>query len=867
MSNKHKVALLLILSLFVSNFYAQQSVAGSVVDADTNLPLPFVNIGIIKKGVGTVSDEEGIFNFLFDSSILTPMDTLRVSSMGYKSYDVPVSQFFNQKQGSLSIRLAPEIMELSEVIVAASKRKQKSKTDKIEGYTYAGQLKNGTWEGDGALGGELVTTIKISKKLRRLNAFYFYILQNTSDSLLIRLNLYEGNTMYPEKKLTDQTILYTLKTKAGKVGIDLTSYDLEVRDDFSIGIELLKVYGSKLGLVVAGDDTPGVSFRRFTSQGDWKRYSQDALTFSVSTTLLEEDEEQFESAARSSTTNFSSSQLLNDPVATSSTINGYVFDEGEPVANVSVQNLTSGIVTATDNQGKYEIEATVNDELQFKVTGRQEEIRQVFESTFAINVSLEPDVIQLDDVTVTALGKKKRTQEELYQQFNEDKGIIKTSFGILDKETSGVSVKILDESDLNTGVASFGDMLRGKISGLSMLSNDNFDRTVNIFIRQNGTNRPIPVAYEIDGQIFTDYPAFLDPSLIKRIAVLPSLSAVAKYGSLGAGGMIIVNTKLSNFSPVTVSSAKNDGTKKVMDTDGKALSAEDIRKNWPDFLQELYSSKTINEARDIYEQNNVLYAINPSFNIDAVHYFSEQWPLETFTKELLAEKVTLFPKDASYLRALAFIADKTGRCEESLELYKKILLLRSNRAQSYRDLANAYIACGEEEKGTNLYARYFYLVQEGFFGKQPDALEEVINTELKNLLDFEEEELDPIAQMASKAATENRTRILLEWNDTAADISFKFIAPEGTISLWSNTEESDTMTKTAPKIFSSKDFLLYGNAKNWRLNSKYLGNTSGLATYLKVTVSYNYGTPQQKDDMTLYRLDIKDVFTEVLSIP
>ena len=274
MDNKLPFIFLLILTLCISRLHSQYSVKGSVQDADTNLPLAFVNIGVVNKEIGTVSAEDGSFYLSYKKDLLTPSDTLRVSSLGYEPYQVSVGTFLGQKDSFLGISLETEAIALDEVVLSGSKKDYRNKKDKIVGYTYAGILKNGTWEGDGALGGELVTKINVSKKKRQLNAFYFHVLENRSDSLLVRINVYDGRTKFPEKKLTNKNIVYTLSTKVGRVGVDLVPYGIVVEDDFSIGIELLKVYGAEIGLKLAGDDTPGVIPQKIYKSGRMEKIPQ-----------------------------------------------------------------------------------------------------------------------------------------------------------------------------------------------------------------------------------------------------------------------------------------------------------------------------------------------------------------------------------------------------------------------------------------------------------------------------------------------------------------------------------------------------------------------------------------------------------------
>lgn len=848
------------------SLFSQTVFKGVILDADTGLSLPYVNIGFIDKGLGTVSDEFGAFNFLFDSAKLSDLDTLKVSSIGYKEYKLPFPMVIEKDMKSTKIELEPDVVSLNEVVLTSSKRKKRSKTEKMVGYSFVGQLKNGSWEGDGALGGELVTKINVNKKKRELNAFYFYVLKNTSDSLLLRVNVYDGTTMVPEKKLSNKNITYTLKTKIGKVGIDLTPFNITVENDFSIGIELLKVYGDKIDLVVAGDDTPGVSYRRYISQGEWKRYSKDALTYFVSTTMLEEeDEEDVVLQDEKLITNYTNEQLLQSMGRNVGVVSGFVFKDGERVKGAQVQNLFSKEVTTTDENGRYTLKAKVKDELKFSYATLQSELRTVLETTFAINVALEEQVTELEEVTVTALGKKKRTQEELYRDFADDKEIIKTSFGIYSKETSGYSMSIIDESEFGSTASSLGNLLRGKVPGLSMLSTDKLDGSTQIFLRQQGTNNPIPAAFEVDGLLVSGFPTFLDVAQIKRIAVLSGLASVAKYGTMGAGGVIIINTKVANFSSSTSGSTKK---MKVFtqEMNEKVISEEEARRNWPDFLQELYVSENLLKAQEIYNSYEPKFGTNPNFNIDATNYFLEFWGSEAFTSELVSKNLSRFGNNISYLKALAFVLDKNKKYDQSVDLYKQILLLKSNSVESYRDLANAYVNNNQKERGENIYARYFNLTKEGFFSKQPDALQNVINTEVKTLLDISEDKLDSsISSFITKEDT--KTRIVLEWNDDDAELNFQFVSPDDFLSSWSNNMDGELSESLLSKGYTSKDFFIYGDQSNWRINADYKGNKTGLATYLKITISTDYGTENQKDMIKIFRMDVKNVNRNLIQVP
>jgi len=75
------ITILLICLTFT--LYAQYTVEGYVVDKDTS-GIPFANISVQNKPVGTCSNENGYFKFAVDSAFI--QDTLIISCIGYKNH-------------------------------------------------------------------------------------------------------------------------------------------------------------------------------------------------------------------------------------------------------------------------------------------------------------------------------------------------------------------------------------------------------------------------------------------------------------------------------------------------------------------------------------------------------------------------------------------------------------------------------------------------------------------------------------------------------------------------------------------------------------------------------------------------------------
>lgn len=70
--------------LLVSHLCMGQAVyEARVVDATTNEPLPFVNVGIVGQNIGTVTDDAGRFRITLEYQYAN--DSVKVSMIGYDS--------------------------------------------------------------------------------------------------------------------------------------------------------------------------------------------------------------------------------------------------------------------------------------------------------------------------------------------------------------------------------------------------------------------------------------------------------------------------------------------------------------------------------------------------------------------------------------------------------------------------------------------------------------------------------------------------------------------------------------------------------------------------------------------------------------
>lgn len=99
---------------FGANLMAQTTVTGTVTDANTNEPLPGVNIKVVGKLVGTSTDFDG--NFTLEVNENLPF-SLEVSFVGYTNTTVQVTE----NNQVLNIAITENATSLDEVVVSASR--------------------------------------------------------------------------------------------------------------------------------------------------------------------------------------------------------------------------------------------------------------------------------------------------------------------------------------------------------------------------------------------------------------------------------------------------------------------------------------------------------------------------------------------------------------------------------------------------------------------------------------------------------------------------------------------------------------------------------------------------------------------------
>ena len=207
-------------------------------------------------------------------------------------------------------------------------------------------------------------------------------------------------------------------------------------------------------------------------------------------------------------------------------ITGKVTDNnGEPLPGAAVMVVgQKNTATTADMDGNYQIRISDgNSRIQFVYLGFEEQIVVPGNRTI-VNVVMNQTAEALESASVVAIG-----------------------YGEVRKRDISGSVVSADMGEIaKLPVASVLDGVAGRISGVQISSNDGTPgQSSNVVIRGgnsiSGDNSPL---YVVDGFPAENFDiGTLDPSEIESFVVLKDASATAIYGSRGANGVIVVNTK------------------------------------------------------------------------------------------------------------------------------------------------------------------------------------------------------------------------------------------------------------------------------------------------------------------------------------
>jgi len=211
-------------------------------------------------------------------------------------------------------------------------------------------------------------------------------------------------------------------------------------------------------------------------------------------------------------------------LAQKKTIYGAVTDEQkEPITGVSVLVKSSQGAkesTATDASGRFKIMAAPNATLVLSFLG-YETIEVKVTSQPVLIITMKEKATQLNEAVVIGYGSVKR------------------------KDVTGAISKVNMEELNAAPVSTIDQALAGRIAGVNIIAADAAPGAqAQVTIRGGSLSQDASPLFVIDGFPMENFDmATLDQKNVESIDILKDASSIAIYGSRGANGVIIINTK------------------------------------------------------------------------------------------------------------------------------------------------------------------------------------------------------------------------------------------------------------------------------------------------------------------------------------
>jgi len=230
----------------------QEIFSGTIIDGESDEVLPYVNVGVVGKNVGTVTDINGVFNLKINAEY--DADTLMMSMIGYEDLVFVVTDFKRKISDDSTFKLTSKTTDLQEIVVESSQLKSKILGNKTKTKRIIGGFSSNE------LGNEVGIIIKIKKSPTYIDKFI-------------------KNKM-PHKSILKENIFVESQIKEGVLTLDLSEYNIVVEDDFMVSLEWIENLGEDgLRFSMAFFGSPVIY--RHTSQASWKKMKPFSIGFSV----------------------------------------------------------------------------------------------------------------------------------------------------------------------------------------------------------------------------------------------------------------------------------------------------------------------------------------------------------------------------------------------------------------------------------------------------------------------------------------------------------------------------------------------------------------------------------------------------------
>lgn len=270
------------------------------------------------------------------------------------------------------------------------------------------------------------------------------------------------------------------------------------------------------------------------------------------------------------------------------------------------------------------------------------------------------------------------------------------------------------------------------------------------------------------------------------------------------------------------------------------------------------------KAVETYYKLKKEYGQTPSFYVDVADYFFKKGDAQQAIL-VVSNLAELSLEDAQLLRVLAYKLSAYKAYPEAVAISRKVVAIREEEPQSYRDLGLALAQAGEYQ----LAIETLYKVVERPWDQRFREVQLIAMNEINNIVNTQKGLRTSFIDKRLLKKEPVDIRVVLTWDTDNSDMDLWVTDPEEERCFYGHRQTylGGIISQDVTGGYGPEEFMLKKAPKgNYKIEVNYYGNRSQkqlLPVSLRITFFTHYGTPQEKKQETTVRLSNQREVIEV----
>jgi len=280
------------------------------------------------------------------------------------------------------------------------------------------------------------------------------------------------------------------------------------------------------------------------------------------------------------------------------------------------------------------------------------------------------------------------------------------------------------------------------------------------------------------------------------------------------------------------------------------------------YITELNQFKNKEEAYSFYLLQRTKYLEIPAYYVDVSNFFRTKFKAINFSERIASNIAETDFDNYELLKVYGYQLQENNQNSLAVFIFNRVLELRSEDAQSYRDLALAYENVGKYQEAFDLFEGIVSgKIYKNSHRRNFSSIKAISLNELNHLLEKYEDKIDASALDETVIPKETfDVRIVVDWNHNDTDIDLHVIDPNNEECSYKHTKTKigGSISKDMTQGFGPEEFILKNAIKgDYFVKINYYGDRYQKVenpTFMKVTLYTYYGTKKETKEVKIIRL-------------